>query len=195
MIRWQSHDVCAQALISTPPRLSNYKTDLLSWSNQGQRRCGHYHHLFISAYRRATLRAEVMVGSKQKKVRVLVVQSCPTLCNPMDCSPLGSSVHGISQARILEWAAIPFSRGSSWSRDRTWVSCIAGRFITVWATREARWQRLRQSTHKEKETGDFPGAPNAGGLGSVSGEGTRFCMSQRKFIHATVKTEDPVCHN
>ena len=46
-------------------------------------------------------------------VEVLVPRSCPTLCNPMDCSPLGSSVHGILQARILEWVAIPFSRGSS----------------------------------------------------------------------------------
>ena len=48
-----------------------------------------------------------------QKVKVLVAQSCPTLCDPMDCSPPGSSVHGILQARILEWVAIPFSRGSS----------------------------------------------------------------------------------
>ena len=68
------------------------------------------------------------------KVKVLVAQSCPTLCNPMDCSPPGFSVHGILQARILEWVAIPFSRGSSWPRDRTWVSCTAGSFFTVWAT-------------------------------------------------------------
>ena len=58
-------------------------------------------------------------------------------CVPLDCSPPGSSVHGILQARILEWVVIPFSRGSSWPRDRTPVSCIAGRFFTVWATREA----------------------------------------------------------
>ena len=55
----------------------------------------------------------------------------------MDYSPLGSSVHGIHQARILEWVAIPFSRGSSWPRDQTQVSCIAGRRFTLWATREA----------------------------------------------------------
>ena len=61
---------------------------------------------------------------------------CLTLCDPMDCSLPGSSVHGISQARILEWVAIPFPRGSSRSRDRTWVSCIAGGFFTNWATRE-----------------------------------------------------------
>ena len=65
---------------------------------------------------------------------MLVTQSCPTLCDPMDCSPSGSSVHGILQARILEWIGIPFSRGSSQPRDRTQVSCIAGRFFTVWAT-------------------------------------------------------------
>ena len=54
-------------------------------------------------------------------------QSCPTLCDPMDCSIPGSSVHGIFQARVLEWVAISFSRGSSRPRDRTRVSCIAGR--------------------------------------------------------------------
>ena len=59
-----------------------------------------------------------------------VTQSCLTLCNPMDCSPPGSSVHGILQARILEWVAISFSRGSSQPRDRTQVSRIAGRCFT-----------------------------------------------------------------
>ena len=54
-------------------------------------------------------------------VVMLVAQSCLTLCDPMDCSPPGSSVHGILQARILEWVAIPFSRSSSWPRDWTWV--------------------------------------------------------------------------
>ena len=73
-----------------------------------------------------------------RHLKVLVAQSCPTLCNSMDCSLPGSSVHGILQARILEWIAIPFSQGSSWPRDWTRVSCIAGRFFTIWATREAR---------------------------------------------------------
>ena len=54
----------------------------------------------------------------------------------MDCSPPGSSVHGLSQARILWWVASPFSRGSPWSRDRTWVYHIAGRCFAIWATRE-----------------------------------------------------------
>ena len=60
----------------------------------------------------------------------------------MNCSPPGSSVHGILQARILEWVAMSFSRGSSWPRDWTWVSCIAGRVFTVQATREALFHRL-----------------------------------------------------
>ena len=64
-----------------------------------------------------------------------VTQSCPTLCDPMDCSLSGSSVHGIFQARILEWVAVSFSRGSSQPKDRTRVSCIASRRFTVWATR------------------------------------------------------------
>ena len=50
-----------------------------------------------------------------------VTQSCPTLCDPMDCSPPGSSVHGILQGRILEWVAMPFSKGSSWHRGRACV--------------------------------------------------------------------------
>ena len=106
-----------------------------------------------------------------------VARSYPTLCNPMDCSPAGSSIHGNSPSkntgmgchallqgifpiqgsspglphcrwifyhlshqgspRILEWVAYPFSRGSSWLRNRTGVSCIAGRFFTSWPTREA----------------------------------------------------------
>ena len=66
---------------------------------------------------------------------MLVTQSCPTLCNLMDCSLLCASVHGILQARRLECVAIPFSRGSSWPSDWTWVFCIARRLFTVWATR------------------------------------------------------------
>ena len=57
-------------------------------------------------------------------------------CDPMDCSPPVSSVHGILQARILEWVAISFSTGSSQPKDWTWVSCTVGRFFTDWTTRE-----------------------------------------------------------
>ena len=65
-----------------------------------------------------------------------VAQSCLTLWDPMDCSLPGSSVHGILKARVLQWVAISFSRGSFQTRDRTWVSCIASGHFTVWATRE-----------------------------------------------------------
>ena len=66
------------------------------------------------------------------KVKVKVAQSCLTLCNPMDYT-----IHGILQARILEWVAFPFSREFSQLRDQTQVSHIAGGFFTSWATREA----------------------------------------------------------
>ena len=66
-------------------------------------------------------------------VEVLLTQSYPTLCDPMDCSSPGSFVCGILQARILEWVAISFSRGSSEPRDQTQVSCIVGEFLTIWA--------------------------------------------------------------
>ena len=62
---------------------------------------------------------------------VNITQSCLTLCDPMDYSLPGSSVHGILQARILEWVAVPFSRGSPQPRDQTQVSHIAGRFFTI----------------------------------------------------------------
>ena len=65
------------------------------------------------------------------------VNMCPTLCDLVDCSPPGSSIHGILYTRILEWIAIPFSRESTQLRDQTWVSCIPGRFFIAWANREA----------------------------------------------------------
>ena len=71
------------------------------------------------------------------KVKALVTQSFSTLCNTMDCSLPDSSVHGISQAIILEWVTISISRVSSWPRDQTQVCYIAGKFFTIWATREA----------------------------------------------------------
>ena len=70
-------------------------------------------------------------------VCVWVTQWRPTLFDPMDCSPPDSSVRGILQARIPEWVAMSFSRGSAWPRDWIQVSCIAGRFFTIRATREA----------------------------------------------------------
>ena len=70
---------------------------------------------------------------------VLVTQPCPTLWDPMDCSSSDSSVHGIIQARILEWVTILFSRKSSRLRNRSQVSRISGKFLTIWATRAAQW--------------------------------------------------------
>ena len=66
-----------------------------------------------------------------------VAQSCLTLCNLMDCNPLGSAVHGIFQARILKWLAISYSRGSSWPKDWTRVSSIGRQILHHWATWEA----------------------------------------------------------
>ena len=78
-------------------------------------------------------------------------KSCRTLCNPMDCSLPGSSVHGISLARILEWVAISSSRGSSWPKDRTRVSCISRRILYHWPTREAQkyviWNQISNCQH------------------------------------------------
>ena len=66
----------------------------------------------------------------------LVAQSCSTPCDAMKCSPPGPSFQGILQRRILEWVTISFFRGSSWHRDWTWISCFAGGFFIIWATRE-----------------------------------------------------------
>ena len=116
---------------------------------------------------------------------LLATQSCLTLCDAMDCSPSGFSVHGILQARALEQGAISPSRGSSWPRDWTWVSCIAGKFFTIWDTREAQKmikentvKRLQQSQRVEVTTqwddcpgGDRPSMPvlvlESGGGGEV----------------------------
>ena len=89
-----------------------------------------------------------------------VAQLCLTLCNPMDCSPPGSLVPGIFQARVLEWVAISFSRASSWPRDQTQVSDIAGRRFTLWATREAHTLNISQGSDRSYsfwvEKDDFP---------------------------------------
>ena len=74
-----------------------------------------------------------MVGTKAKRSEV--AHSRPTLCNPVDC------VHGIFQARAVEWVAISFSRGPSWPRDLTLVSRMVGRRFTIWATREVSYGR------------------------------------------------------
>ena len=73
-------------------------------------------------------------------VCVLVTQSWLTLCDPMDLQPTRlSSVHGILQVRILQWAAMSSSRVSFWTRDQAHASCITGGFVIIWATRETLW--------------------------------------------------------
>ena len=82
-----------------------------------------------------------------RKVKVLVAEWRPTLCDPMDCSPSGSSVHEILQARILEWVTVPFSRGSSRPKDRTWFSCIALNLMMIILIRS----RKREETEIHKK--------------------------------------------
>ena len=92
----------------------------------------------------------------------LFAQSCLNLCDPMDCSPPGFSVHGILQARILEWGAMPSSRGSSQPRDWTHVSHVAGGFFTIWATREAQeyWSGYSNPSPEDlPDPGIEPGSP------------------------------------
>ena len=78
----------------------------------------------------------------------LIIQLCPTPCDPVDYSPPGSSLHGIFQARIPEWIALSSSRGSSWPSDQTWISCVsctAEGLFTLWAIREARDSKMSAS--------------------------------------------------
>ena len=92
------------------------------------------------------------------------------LCEPMGCSLPGFSVRGILQARVLQWSAIPFSRGSSWPRDWTQVYCIAGRHSTHWASREALKDML--ITQKLKENTSF---------GSQDGMGEGLWCNLKRF--------------
>ena len=89
----------------------------------------------------------------------------------MDCSPPGSSVRGILQARILEWVTIPYSRGSSWPRDWIWVSCIPGRFLSIWATREAPLTRRHLQFIQQA-------------VGYTDGAGWASCLCKRAFIYS-----------
>ena len=145
-------------------------------------------------------RCFIFLTNVDNKVKGLVVQLCPVLWDIMDYSQLGFSVHGILQSRILEWVAIPLSRGSSWTRNQTCISCIAIRFFPVWATREANitlWADIIQAkgdrpfyqwlnqTHSGLVTDkssdwNSPGGPvvktgcsHCRGMGSVPNQGTK----------------------
>ena len=89
-----------------------------------------------SDYNQRILQANLREATPPGKGHSEVAQSCPTLCDHMDCSLRGSSIHGIFQARVMEWAAISFSRESSQPSDQTWVSHIADRHFTIWATKD-----------------------------------------------------------
>ena len=109
-----------QAYIAHHKTGQEFRDELLRWG-------------IVTLFRKSSYWEDGGLGSQ---VKVLVTQSCLTPCDPMDCSPSGSSVHGVFQARTLEWFAISFSRETSQPRDRTQVSCTAGRFFTNWATKE-----------------------------------------------------------
>ena len=105
----------------------------------------------------------------------------------MDCSPPSSSVHEILQTKILEWVSIPFPRGSSPPRDQTWVSCTAGRFFTIWASKEAH-EHAAVLSYSRKDTMGISlevqwlwlCAPNEGGTGSNPGRRTTLLHSMAK---------------
>jgi len=107
-----------------------------------------------------------------KKVKVLVVQLCPALCNPMDCSPPVSSVHGILQARILGWVPFPSPGDLPHPGIKPMSPALAGGFFTTEMIIEA-----SSLLTKIRNCGDFPGSPvvktlpsNAGGEGSFPGQ-------------------------
>ena len=128
---------------------------------------------------------------RELKVKVSVAQSCPTLCDPTDCSPPGSSVHGVSQARILEWVAIPFSRGSSQPKDQTQVFCITGRLFPIWATREAHWELAlwnNWAPKLQKRVKKIPALKRTGSLRSEkSPQPSQMSAGEKMYKHAMVQ--------
>ena len=122
----------------------------------------------------------------------LVTQSCPSLCNPMDSSPPGSSVHGILQARIMEWVAMLSSRGSSQCRNWIQVSCIASGFFTDWTTREAQVATYTISIYRVQFTLQFTDDCRAQLVYPLSYcQETVECMFKAKYLRIqdlTIKT-------
>ena len=118
-------------------------------------------------------------------------QSCLTLCDPMDCSLSGSSVHGIFQARVLEWIAISFSRGSSWPRNLTWVSRIASRHFTVWATLQGSLYLLKRICKSRLENSYIITGP-VSLFGPWGPSPLRYCFFSflNKLVYSMVKTLD-----
>ena len=114
---------------------SSFIHNISKWKQPRRNKC--WPIITIKYYWTAKKNKELWTYTTQaNSTHVEWTQSCRTLCDLMDYT-----VHGILQARILEWVAIPFSRRSSQPRDRPRISCIAGRFFTSWATREALSER------------------------------------------------------
>ena len=113
-----------------------------------------------NCYKHENVSQTVMKGGKRKgkyseqkkdsKVKVLVTQLCLTLWDSMDCSPLGSPVHGLLQVRILGGLTLPSPGESSQPWGWTWVSCIAGRFFIIWASREVQEKAYTQAKQSLK---------------------------------------------
>ena len=131
-------DICTLMFIAALVKIAmTWKHPKCPLTDEWIKKCNIYSfmYLFISVIKKKKILSFVTTWMDLETIvltdiKVKVAQSCPTLCNPMDYT-----VHRILQARILEWVAIPFSRGSSQSRDQTQVSHIAGSFFTSWATR------------------------------------------------------------
>ena len=119
-----SKGVQKRQIMSCPSKLPPGGTHTIGWDR-------FYGHTLIQREK------DMQSCCEPRLVDGLVAKLCLILCGLMPCSPPGSSVLGIFQARILKWVASSFSRGSSTPRDWTWVFCIAGRFLTNWAIREA----------------------------------------------------------
>ena len=126
----QGSDSCAEIWSRREPNEAKLPFTMRSWLEEAQP-------VWLKQRREPSERPGWKVSWRRLCEWVIVTLSCLILCDPMDCSLPGSSVHGIPQARTLEWVAISFSRGSSPPRDQTQASHIAGRFFTIWATREA----------------------------------------------------------
>ena len=106
-----------------------------------------------------------------------------SVCDPVDSSPPGSSVHGIILARILEWVAISFSRRSSWPRDWTQTSCAAGRFFTIWATKQAQLPTSRWEVSLEKSDLPTTKCPDLSGL---CVDGSAHLVTKQPPIHGAL---------
>ena len=132
-----------KSLTATVKTQDNQKTKKLQLCPYQDFQCFYCQHYFSEDFQRYLFTPIKFSYYPGKNIAIVyLLQSCPTFCDPMDWSSLGSSVHGIFQARILEWVDISFSSRSSWQhRDQTHISCIGRQVLYHCATREA-WERI-----------------------------------------------------